>query len=55
LSETHVIQQTKRVLEDEGVNLEALERAARGDTAAVKMPRSNRVILAKNLPFAVSA
>ncbi len=53
LSETHVVQQTKRLLEEEGVNLDALERAARGDAAAAAAPRSNRVILAKNLPFAV--
>ena len=53
LSETHVIQQTKNMLEEEGVNLAALERAARGDTQAETMKRSDRVILAKNLPFAV--
>ena len=53
LSETHVIQQTKRILEEEGVNLAALERAARGDAAAVAMKRSKKVILVKNLPFAV--
>jgi multiple RNA-binding domain-containing protein 1 len=47
LAETHVINSTKRFLAEEGVDLDALEGALRGE----KVKRSDTVILVKNLPW----
>eukprot|EP00123_Amoebidium_parasiticum_P001003 comp11963_c0_seq2/m.6654 comp11963_c0_seq2/g.6654 ORF comp11963_c0_seq2/g.6654 comp11963_c0_seq2/m.6654 type:complete len:788 (-) comp11963_c0_seq2:24-2387(-) len=47
LGETHIIQETKQYLQEEGVRLEAFER--KGKTA-----RSKTVIIVKNVPFEVS-
>lgn len=45
LGETHIIQETKKYLEDEGVRLEAFEG---------RKKRSNTVIIVKNIPFEVT-
>lgn len=45
LGETHIIQETKKYLEDEGVRLEAFEG---------KKARSTSVIIVKNIPFDVA-
>ncbi|KAF9618217.1 hypothetical protein IFM89_000852 [Coptis chinensis] len=52
LGETQVIADTKKALENFGVNVSALEDFVSGNTAAVK--RSNHVILVKNLPYSCS-
>ncbi|KAI0350955.1 hypothetical protein OH77DRAFT_1488172 [Trametes cingulata] len=50
LAETHVIQETKTFLEQHGVDLSAL------DTSGPKRPpRSDRIILVKNIPYGTSA
>ena len=45
LGETHIIQETKQYLEEEGVRLEAFEG---------KRKRSKTVIIVKNIPFEIS-
>ncbi|EPX72304.1 RNA-binding protein Mrd1 [Schizosaccharomyces octosporus yFS286] len=45
LSETHIIQETKRFFEEHGVDLDAFKNSARSDN----------VILAKNFPYGTSA
>lgn len=45
LGETHIIQETKRYLEEEGVYLEAFEG---------KRKRSKTVIIVKNIPFEIT-
>ncbi|KAK9131620.1 hypothetical protein Scep_011148 [Stephania cephalantha] len=52
LGETHVIAETKRALVNSGVNIDALEEIASGNTDCVK--RSNHVLLVKNLSYASS-
>ncbi|RPD76903.1 RNA-binding domain-containing protein [Lentinus tigrinus ALCF2SS1-7] len=50
LAETHVIQETKTFLEQHGVDLSAL------DTSGPRRPpRSDRIILVKNIPYGTSA
>ncbi|KAI0370963.1 hypothetical protein BV20DRAFT_1071162 [Pilatotrama ljubarskyi] len=50
LAETHVIQETKTFLEQHGVDLSAL------DTSPSKRPpRSDRILLVKNIPYGTSA
>jgi multiple RNA-binding domain-containing protein 1 len=45
LGETHIIQETKKYLEEEGIRLEAFEG---------RKKRSNTVIIVKNIPFEVT-
>lgn len=52
LGETQVIAETKKALENSGVNVKALEGLASGNAGDVK--RSNHVILVKNLPYSSS-
>jgi len=57
LGETHVIADTKRALEEAGVDLELLERAAAaggGAAARGRLARSGTTILVKNLPYEVT-
>ena len=57
LGEAHIIALTKRALGDAGADVGALEAAAAaGGSAAASaaVPRSSTVLLAKNLPYAVS-
>lgn len=50
LAETHVIQETKTFLEQHGVDLSAL------DTSGPRRPpRSDRIVLVKNIPYGTSA
>jgi len=46
LMETHVIAETKKYLEDEGVSLDSFE-----DLADVRKGRSKTILLIKNLPY----
>eukprot|EP00940_MAST-03C_sp_MAST-3C-sp2_P000920 g920.t1 len=50
LAETHVLETTKRQLEDAGVNLDALTKVASSGTAAQTADRSKVVLIVKNLP-----
>lgn len=45
LGETHIIQETKKYLEEEGVRLDAFEG---------KKKRSTTVIIVKNIPFEIT-
>ncbi|KAL2930768.1 Multiple RNA-binding domain-containing protein 1 [Bienertia sinuspersici] len=49
LGETQIIAETKKALENAGVNVESLEKLGSGKTKGVK--RSNHVLLVKNLPY----
>ncbi|KAI0702632.1 hypothetical protein C8Q76DRAFT_802236 [Earliella scabrosa] len=50
LAETHVIQETKTFLEQHGVDLTSLDT-----TGSRRPPRSDRIILVKNIPYGTSA
>ena len=50
LAETHVIQETKTFLEQHGVDLSSLDTSG-----ARRPPRSDRIILVKNIPYGTSA
>ncbi len=50
LAETHVIQETKTFLEQHGVDLSALDT-----TGPPRPPRSDRILLVKNIPYGTSA
>ncbi|KAI0752041.1 hypothetical protein C8Q74DRAFT_1211476 [Fomes fomentarius] len=50
LAETHVIQETKTFLEQHGVDLSALDT-----TGTRRPPRSDRILLVKNIPYGTSA
>ncbi|XP_057872015.2 uncharacterized protein LOC131078359 [Cryptomeria japonica] len=52
LGETHIIAETKKVLSDEGVNVDILEGLALGKLDKVK--RSSHILIIKNLPFSTS-
>ncbi len=48
-----MIAETKRLLATEGVDIEALEKAAEGGKEA-KVKRSGSVVLVKNLPYSTT-
>ncbi|KAI0656208.1 hypothetical protein C8Q70DRAFT_1012681 [Cubamyces menziesii] len=50
LAETHVIQETKTFLEQHGVDLSSLDTSGPS-----RPPRSDRIILVKNIPYGTSA
>ncbi|KAH9887035.1 hypothetical protein C8Q73DRAFT_748774 [Cubamyces lactineus] len=50
LAETHVIQETKNFLEQHGVDLSSLDTSGPS-----RPPRSDRIILVKNIPYGTSA
>ncbi len=50
LAETHVIQETKTFLEQHGVDLSALDTSG-----SRRPPRSDRIVLVKNIPYGTSA
>ena len=52
LAETHVIQETKTFLEQHGVDFSALDPSSNGGR---RPPRSDCVILVKNIPYGTSA
>ena len=51
LAETHVIQETKTFLEQHGVDLSSLD----AEPGQRRPPRSDRIILVKNIPYGTSA
>ncbi|KAJ1911504.1 Multiple RNA-binding domain-containing protein 1 [Mycoemilia scoparia] len=51
LAETHIIAETKQYFEENGVNLEAFESMGKHKVGGGKPPRSDTVILVKNVPY----
>ena len=51
LTETHAIQETKTFLEQHGVDLSSLDT----EPGQRRQPRSDRIILVKNIPYGTSA